>query len=194
MNHRAFIFIGRSGSGKGTQVKLLTDYLAREAPGQPILYIETGQQFRDYLTNNSQSAKLSRVISETGGRQPAFLATLMWAGKLVGSFSGNEIVIFDGAPRSLDEAKILDTAVSFYGLENPVAVYLDVSAPWARERLLGRERHDDQEKLIEAKMKWFESDVLPAVRWYQGNPQYLFVPVTGEDSIEEVHKKIINQL
>jgi hypothetical protein len=49
MKLQTFIFIGRSGCGKGTQVALLQEYIKTRDHKRPILYIETGERFRNLL-------------------------------------------------------------------------------------------------------------------------------------------------
>ena len=54
MNPQTFVFIGRSGCGKGTQAKLLQDVLKEKNPDQEIFYIETGANFRKFLGEEKQ--------------------------------------------------------------------------------------------------------------------------------------------
>jgi adenylate kinase family enzyme len=193
-----FIFIGRSGCGKGTQASLLIEELKREgkvSDKNPLFYIETGNKFRDFIAKTSHSSRQAKEVMDRSERQPDFLAVWMWADLLVTNLMGDEQLIFDGTPRSLGEAKVLDTALRFYGRQKPTVVYLDVSNDWSRERLAARGRSDDKAAGdIEKRLAWFESDVKPAIEFFEQNPDYEFIRVNGEQTIEEVHKELMEAL
>src|SRR3989344_6012489 len=110
MQNNAYIFFGRSGSGKGTQAKLLQEHL--KLKNKKVVYIETGQAFRDFINGDAHSQKLSKIIMDKGELQPQFLAVWIWAGELIEKLQGDEDVIFDGTPRRLTEAQLLNTALS----------------------------------------------------------------------------------
>ena len=99
-NLKSYIFIGRSGCGKGTQASLLIESLANSSDKKTI-YLETGKRFRKFIEGNSLANKLSKQLMDESKSQPAFLAIRMWADALVEEFSGEENVVFDGTPRSL---------------------------------------------------------------------------------------------
>ncbi len=189
---RTFIFIGRSGCGKGTQVELLKKYLEEKDSGCPVVQIETGGRFRSFIDGGSYAGNLSKEIMEKGGLQPEFLAVLMWSEEMIGKMKGNEHLLIDGAPRRLREAMVLDTALRFFKKERPIVVYLNVSNEWSKERLRGRGRKDDiSEEEVKKRLTWFDAEVKPAIDWFRGEPTYKVVDINGEQTIEEVHKDII---
>ncbi len=197
--HYTFIFIGRSGCGKGTQAKLLIEALKKSVPAAsttPLLYIETGDKFRNFVAQTSHSSRLARRVMDRSERQPDFLAVWMWSHVLIENLMGDEHIVFDGTPRSLNEAKALDTAMGFYGREPIDVIYLDVSNDWSKVRMGERARHDDQKKGdMEKRLAWFETDVKPAVDYYQAEPTgYRFHQINGEQTIEEVHQAIVSSL
>lgn len=187
------VFIGRSGSGKGTQAGLFKDRVHRlEEPQKPILYIETGDHFREFIKGESYSSKLSKAVHERDERQPDFLACFMWSSILIEDLLPDMHLVFDGAPRALDEAQVLTTAMEFYQRENPTVIYLNVSREWAEKRLLARHRTDDVDLArIDKRLDWFDKDVVPALEYFQENPLYKFIEVNGEQSIEAVHSEIV---
>jgi len=188
-----FIFIGRSGCGKGTQAKLLQEKYAPLSSAS-VFYLETGARFREFLKKESYTSQLARAVSARAERQPDFLAVWMWSHFLVEGAYGEEHWVIDGTPRSLNEAKILDTALKFYGRGKISVVYIDVSRSWSTERMLARGRADDAKKDIEKRMDWFEKDVLPALDWYRQNSDYHFIQANGEQTIEKVHRDIVESL
>jgi adenylate kinase len=191
---KTFIFIGRSGCGKGTQAELLKKEL--EATGEaPVFYLETGARFREFIKGASQTAAFARDIMHKSARQPDFLAIWNWSHLLVEEVHGKEHWIIDGTPRSRPEAEILDTAFPFYDRQNPTVVYLNVSRSWSEGRLRARGRADDKAVGdIAARLDWFDRDVMPAVEYYRANPRYTFLDINGERSIEEIHADIREQL
>lgn len=192
MSPQTFIFIGRSGCGKGTQADLLQKYLKTQDPGREIFYLETGNRFRDFIKGDSLSSKLSLDISHRGDRQPDFLAVWMWSHLFIENLKGNEHVIIDGTPRSINEANVLDSAVKFYDRQPAKVIYLNVSRAWAEKRLHDRGRTDDRSLTeVKKRLDWFETDVLPAVSHLREHPEYHFLDINGEQPLEEVHQSII---
>ncbi len=194
MTQQTFIFIGRSGCGKGTQAKLLTDYLKKIDPKKDVLYIYTGDQFREFIKGKSETQKLSKVVYEAGGIEPEFLAIYMWVNVLVEKYTKNEHLIFDGTPRKYHEAGALDSIINFYDLEKPFVININISKEESIKRLLGRGRIDDNKEDIEKRLLWYETDVLQAIGYYKDNLDYHFLQINGEHSIEEIHKDIISEI
>lgn len=194
MNPKTFVFIGRSGCGKGTQAKLLGDYLKEKTPEVPVFYMETGHVFRDFISRDSYSSNLAKEINEKGGLQPEFLAIWAWSHILVENLRGDEHLIIDGTPRKAREAAVLDSAFKFYKREKPFVIYINVSKDWSRERLLSRKRLDDTKADIEKRLEWFESEVMPAIDYFRGNEEYSFVDILGEQPIEAIHKELVAKI
>ena len=59
MSPQTFIFIGRSGCGKGTQAELLQKRVKEKDQSSEIFYLETGAYFREFLRGEKYSNKLS---------------------------------------------------------------------------------------------------------------------------------------
>ncbi|MEX0933908.1 MAG: nucleoside monophosphate kinase [Candidatus Paceibacterota bacterium] len=181
---QAFIFIGPSGSGKGTQAQNLIEKLSKR--GDSPCYIETGATFREFITGEKPLQKRSREFYKEGKRQPDFLAVYMWANELVRRFSGEQSVIFDGTPRSLYEAYMLDTALSFLHTEKVFVISLALPHKILMERLLKRGRGDDDPYGIEKRLAWFQNDVVPAIEYYKKHPTHTFIEIDGSRSVNEV--------
>ncbi|MCI5108739.1 MAG: nucleoside monophosphate kinase [Candidatus Pacebacteria bacterium] len=189
-----FIFIGRSGCGKGTQVELLQEYIKKNDDSK-IMYLETGHKFREFIQGDSFAQRLSSEIYKKSERQPDFLAVWMWSHIVVEELTGEEHLIIDGTPRSLSEAKILDTALDFFGRESVYAIHPHISRDEAERRLTERGRSDDVTKDgIKSRLDWFESDVVPAIEYYKESNKHKYIEVDGEKTIEEVYKDILEAL
>lgn len=193
MQPQTFIFIGRSGCGKGTQAKLLIDYLKSNS-SNPVFYLESGEKFREFISSSSYTAKLAREIAQKGGLQPAFLAIHIWSHLMIEQMEAEKHVVIDGSPRKLDEAKILGEALAFYN-RKPTVIYMNVSRIWAEDKLVKRGRADDKTKEeIKKRLDWFETDVAPTISYLKESPFYNFIEINGEPSIEEVHAQILSKL
>ena len=195
MHKETFIFIGASGSGKGTQVALLEEYLKKKDTMSPILHVQTGAYFREFIKGETYAARIARGVQEAGELQPSFLAMWLWSDLFVKNLTGNEHLILDGAPRTLSEAHHLDIAMKFFKREQPAVIYIKVSRQWSFEHLMARAqkegRKDDTETSINRRLDWFDHDVVPAINYYRRDRDYDFIEVNGERTIEEVHRDII---
>ena len=190
-----YIFIGRSGCGKGTQAKLLSEYIKKNDPkNRSIFYMESGEKFREFISSSGYTAKLAKKIAEQGGLQPAFLAVHLWSHLMIEQMDKDKHVIIDGTPRKLEEAKILGEGLAFYGRQG-VVIFMNVSRAWAEDKLTKRGRTDDKtKKEIKKRLDWFESDVAPTVEYLKKSPLYKFIEINGEPRIEEVHAQILAKL
>ncbi len=190
MQPRTVIFYGRSGSGKSTQLGLLKDALTQKDPERSIFYIQTGDEFRKFIGEDSYTSTLARKIADTGGLQPAFLPIWIWTGMLVTNMKGNEHFFCDGLVRRYPEALVFDSAMQFYKRERPDVVNINVSEEWATERLKERGRHDDTSGAIAKRLDWFETEVIPAIHYFRENDYYNFIDVNGEQTREDVFRDI----
>lgn len=191
MKQKTFIFLGRSGSGKGTQCKMLMDHLKKIYPEYDNLYIYGGAEFREFIKGDSSTQKISKDIYDKGGLQPEFLAVYTWANLLVKKYTPNTNLIFDGMPRKYHEAGVMHSILDFYKLEKPYVVNLDISEEECIKRLMGRGRIDDNLEDIKVRLSWYKTEVEPAINFYRDNPEYDFFTANGEQSQEKVNQDII---
>lgn len=189
---KTIIFIGNSGCGKGTQANLIEKKLKEK--GEKVFHLEIGDEFRDLLNMTTYTAELARKVSEKGELQPEFLAVKMWANLFNLYYSPEKNVIIDGSPRKVEEAKILHQALKFYGIKNAIVVYVKVPRNVAKERMVSRGRKDDTEEKIEGRLNWFESEVMESIEFFRDHRFYEFIEVDGEESIENINKKIEKEL
>lgn len=194
MKKDTYIFISRSGGGKGTQIALLKQYLEDNDKGE-VFHLEAGDKFREFIEKKTYSSKLAQKIANCGGLMPSFLAVWAWGGELVDHLTKDNILIIDGIPRKLNEAKLLVEALEFYDRHKVKVVLINVSRDWAMGKMVERHREDD-EKLASRKerLEWFESDVLPVIKFFKGNPDYEVIEVNGEQDIKSVHDEVMEKL
>ncbi len=191
-NKKTLIFVGNSGCGKGTQADLLEKKM--KSLGEEILHIEIGSQFRNLLSMTTYTAQQAQNVAAQGLLQPEFLAVHLWADTLNLHYSPEKNLILDGTPRTLREASVLDAALKFYGIENPIVIYTNVSRETAEERMLSRGRKDDTKEKIKNRLDWFKRDVMPVIDFFINNDYYQYIEIDGHRSIEEIHQDILSRL
>ncbi|MEK7117038.1 MAG: nucleoside monophosphate kinase [Patescibacteria group bacterium] len=194
MQPQTFIFFGPSGSGKSTQAKLLQEEIKKRDPERNILYIETGKKFRELAESDSFTAKEIKKAIENGNLLPEFLPIWVWTGFMMDNITGNEHIFMDGLARQPKEAPVLDSAIKFYKRENPFVISINISDEWATKLLKNRGRSDDNKDEIKKRLDWYHENVIPAIEYFKNNSYYKFIPINGEQTIEEVHKEIMKKM
>jgi adenylate kinase len=192
---QVFIFLGRSGCGKGTQADLLLTHLCKVGDKAcKTLHIESGTLLREFAQGDNYTQKKIKDVLAGGILVPESMIVALWTDYIISNFTGTENMVFDGTPRKIREAQLLDDALHFYGIEKPNVVYVNVSRDWSEKRLLGRARKDDTPDAIERRLAWFESEVMKAIDFYRTSPYYNFIDVNGEQPIEDVQNEILAKL
>lgn len=192
---KAFIFIGRSGCGKGTQADLLMSHLCRV--GDKLcknIHIESGALLREFSGGENYTQKKIKSVLNGGVLVPESIIVALWTDYLIANFTGTENMIFDGTPRKLHEAQLLDNALQFYGIEKPAVIYVNVSKEWSEKRLTGRARKDDTKEAIARRLAWFETEVTQTIKFYRDSSYYNFIDINGEQPIEDVQNEILAKL
>jgi len=191
----AYIFYGKAGSGKGTQAKLLKAHL--ESLGRSVLYIETGQLFRNFTTDNTSfAAERTKQVIDNGGLMPAFFPIYLWGHELIQKFDGTQDVILDGVTRRIEEAPILESALSFFQIEHPKIFHIHIIDETAQTRLKIRgDRADDADaSKIQVRLDWYTTNVLPVLEYFQHNGQIEVIEIDGEPDVDGVWQQILDKL
>ena len=182
------IFLGRSGSGKGTQAELLIKRFK-------LVNIDTGDILRELTKRKDKFGKTVLQTISKGKLVPIWLVIYCWLNQLL-KISSKKGIIMEGSPRQLEEAKILEEVFSWLGRENFRVVYLQTSEEEVTKRLLvrricskcGREfslsltpnlkkcshcggklvrRKDDYPKAIKNRMLFFQKKILPVINYFR---------------------------
>jgi adenylate kinase len=191
MQTHTIIFIGPQGSGKGTQIERLKVFMKENDPSRRIVDIQTGRRFRALAAK--QEGYTEMHVSETlntGILQPLFLSVVLWGDAFQNQVDEDCHILIDGFPRTVHEAHVLESALSFYK-RNPVTViHLDTPEDIVRERMIGRAREDDTPESIEARLTWYREETLPVVHYYRSRGDTYVIDVDGTKSIDAVQQEI----
>ncbi len=187
------IAFGRSGCGKGTQLKLLSQKIKDQKNIVPEMF-STGDFFRELFSQNSYTSKIAESLTNAGKLQPLFLTVAMWGNAFVKNLEEGSDMFIDGFPRRLDEAKILAEALEFYGRKNIIIMDFLVSRETSKERMLKRGRSDDTQQNAEVRLDWYDTDVTEGLEYLKQNSNYVYIPFDGEKTIEQIHADVMNKL
>jgi adenylate kinase len=184
------ILLGSPGSGKGTQGALLSRSLK-------IPWVSIGELFRQEMTKRTPGGLKIQEYVSNGVNVPAKLAISILAKRLKNCPNG---FILDNYPRSFDQLNALKAYSRKSGLVIDKVIHLVVPEVVSIKRLLkraeldqkqkGYTRQDETEKLIKIRIeKGYKKD-LKTIRAYF-DKHSLLADVNAEDTIENVHQKIM---
>lgn len=194
MQPQTFVFFGIVGSGKGTQVGLLTDFLKNK--GGEVVYIGTGDIFRKIAHSTEENVDTKRVqeILISGKLMPDEETNKLVAKAMENEMSADKHVIFDGYPRTVLQSKFFEEKMQAHKRENIKIIYIELSEREAMKRNLLRGRADDTEEGLKKRFDEYVNNVVPAMNYFKDKSSYAIYTINGEQSIEDVHKDIINAL
>jgi len=193
MQTQTFVFFGQVGSGKGTQVKLLNDYL-RSKDNKGVVYGGTGEEFRKILKSDNFTAKLIKDSIKKGELLPDFLTTALFMNILISFLDDQKHLIADGYPRTVEQSGSFENMMQFFKRDNIKIIYIELSEEEAMKRNLLRGREDDTEEGLRKRFNEYKNNVIPAMNYFQGKTGYEVLTINGEQTIEDVHKDIIKAL
>lgn len=185
------LFFGSQGAGKGTQVKMLMDYL-RSKSERGIIRIDMGQELRNLRDTGSYAGKLTGEIIDNGIRIYDFMAIYLQTKALVDTFTGEEHIIADGLARGEDQTRGFDDMMKFFKREVQV-INLVIGDDTAVKRLLARGRNDDTEEGIRRRLAWTKTDVLPQLELLKSRGRVVH-EINGEENVDTIHKNILSAL
>lgn len=190
MNSKTFVFFGIVGSGKGTQVKLLIDVLKNQ--NKEVVYAYPGNEYRKIIEGNTQTSNLVKETINQGKLQPDFLTDAIFVNLLKDDINEDKYLIADGYPRTIEQAGIFVEIMNFYKRENITIIYLELGEAEALKRMKLRARADDTDEAIQKRFDEYRNKVVPAMEYFNDKDNYHILKINGEQSIEDVHRDIIN--
>ena len=180
---KILVIMGPPGSGKGTVSKKLSDK-------KGVLHISTGD-----LIRNSEDEELKKSIA-SGNYAPDSVMIKMLRKKIKESDISKGLIL-DGFPRTIKQAKMLDSMLGKLGLGLSHALYLDVDEEIAKDRIRERSRKenredDKSEDTIAKRFSEYQEKTLPILDFYGRSRKS--VKIDASKSPENVYKQIIKKI
>lgn len=211
-----FCVIGKSGSGKGTQIELLKRKLGN------IKHIYSGDMLRAFIKSDGELSKKVAKEMNIGNLAPDWLTNYLWQTEILNLKKSVDCIVFEGTPRTIPQALIIDEVCQWMFETKPVVIHLDISDKEAKRRLLIRlvckkcgkpvpykmlkqnlkkcpfcggpleKRKDDNSKAILNRLKFFKKEVLPTLSYYKTQKRLVYV--NGEQDVPEVFAELWRKL
>lgn len=178
------VLFGPPGSGKGTQSeKLIEKY--------ELVHLSTGDLLRSEIANKTELGLKAKAIMEKGELVSDQIVIGMIESRLDQNQDANGF-IFDGFPRTTDQAIALDKLMDTKGKSISAMIMLDVEENELVQRLLkrGKEtgRTDDNMDTIKNRIKVYNTQTAPVGEFY--NKAGKLHVVNGIGTIDEIFGRV----
>lgn len=183
------VIFGAPGSGKGTQSERLIDEYG-------LFHISTGEVLRDHIARGTELGKVADSYISKGQLIPDALMIDILSHLLDTDERTRQGVIFDGFPRTINQAKALKKMLADRGSKVHAVVGLEVDDNELIDRLIKRGqqsgRADDNLDTIKQRLHVYHSQTQPLQEYYRNEGKYHSIPGTG--SIDKIFDTIKESL
>ena len=171
------VLFGPPGAGKGTQSsKLLEKY--------ELVHLSTGDIFRANIKGETELGTLAKSYIDDGQLVPDEITIAMLANEFNNKIDSKGF-IFDGFPRTQDQAKALDELLEQKRTSITMMLALEVEEEELRKRLLirGKDsgRADDQNpEVIQKRINVYNTETMPVKDYYSKQGKFKSIKGIGE--------------
>ncbi|MGF1587594.1 MAG: adenylate kinase [Bacteroidales bacterium] len=178
------VIFGPPGAGKGTQSKFIIDKYK-------LMHLSTGDILRAEISGNTALGTEAKKLIEKGELVPDEMVIKMVKNKIDNN-TDQKGFIFDGFPRTSEQAEALDGLLGEKGTSVSVMISLEVEEDELVDRLLKRAekegRADDNIDVIKNRIKVYNAVTSQVADYYSKKNRYRSVVGTG--SMEEIFGRI----
>ena len=164
------VLLGRPGSGKGTQGKLLADK-------HKLVYISTGKLLRKEVANNTEIGKIAKPYMDKGEIVPDEIPIKLIEDQIYKNPKANGFV-FKGFPRTIVQAYILDGLLRREHMNVSGVIDMKVTTLEAVKRLSARSKgerkrpYDESAELIVNRLEQYNDKTIPVLEYYKAQNKY----------------------
>ena len=181
------VIFGKPGSGKGTQANFLKDKY-------DLYHISTGDLFRKNILNETDLGIEAKSFLDNGDLVPDIVTIKMLENEVTEN-KGVKGFIFDGFPRTLNQAESLDIFLESVNQKINATIALEVDEDELITRLLDRgkttNRSDDQDiQKIKNRFNEYNNKTSVLINFYQ--KQSKFYSVNGYGSVDDITSRLYN--
>lgn len=178
------LFIGRPGSGKGTQAKLLADHLGW-------VRLSSGDRFKSLRDSESALGERVRRAYDKGEYMPDWFADYLLESGIV-ELDPSTGVVAEGFGRTRAQAVHLCDITEWLGRSLAV-VHLDVSEETAKARMLERSKTEhrpdsDDAAKVEARFAEYRKNTEPALEYFRG--MGLVIDIDGNNTPDAIADEV----
>jgi adenylate kinase len=181
MEHtNTILLIGRPGSGKGTQAKILSEELSWQR-------LSSGDRIKEIRDGSEPFSGRVREMYDKGTLLPNWFADYLLESALldIDPYVG---IVLEGFGRTKDQAEHLVEIVSWLG-RNLVVFNLEVSEDEVLRRMLKRAETEDRpdssdEEKIRARLAQYDAHTAPGLEYFR--QQGVVVDIRGEQTPAEI--------
>ncbi len=174
---------GPPGAGKGTQSAYLIEKYN-------LTYISTGDILRKEIAENSELGRKAKDVIAKGGLVSDDLIVQIIEKRITSE--DKKGILFDGFPRTVVQAYILDGLLLKLNTQLSFMLSLDVPKEELITRLLERGkssgRSDDNLEVIHQRLTEYENKTMPLIDFYKERGK--FISINGVGSIGEITQRL----
>lgn len=179
---------GRAAAGKTTQADLLADKYGFHQFGM-------GDRLREEIESESELGKKIKPFVDEGVLIPDELMEKVLGNVFVEA--KNSGLMFDGFPRIIGQAKMMQNALTQSGSEFDVMFYLNVSTEEAIRRIqlraeAGGREDDKNPEVVRTRLAVFDQESTAVLDFYRQHGK--LIEIDGEKSIEEIFEIICTEI
>jgi adenylate kinase len=176
------ILFGPPGVGKGTQAARLTET-------RGLVQLSTGDMLREAIANGTELGRKAKSVMDAGKLVADDIIIGMIAERLSSPECANGVIL-DGFPRTIEQAKGLDSMLDDMGLNIDRVIEMQVDESILADRIKKRAqesdqvRDDDNVEVLKKRLKVYHENTAPIIPYYKDGGKVSVVD--GMQPIEDV--------